>query len=168
MLPPPALTILLDIAPETAVQRKAAGRDRYERDLELLSRVRHSYRAAGRRRRLAAPRRRAVEGQTSAPTSSGRSRHDSRGGNRPHVLGARLPQHLRARLQRRARRAHVVDEHDTQPVRRRARQREAERAADVGVAPRGRQIRLRRCRADSLAAPASPGRRPTWRDPPPD
>src|SRR5687767_4042570 len=43
-LPKPDLTILLDIAPETAVQRKAAGRDRYERDLALLSRVRDSYR----------------------------------------------------------------------------------------------------------------------------
>jgi dTMP kinase len=42
-LPQPDLTILLDIAPETAVQRKAAGRDRYERDLALLSRVRTSY-----------------------------------------------------------------------------------------------------------------------------
>jgi dTMP kinase len=43
-LPRPDLTILLDIAPETAVQRKASGRDRYERDLALLSRVRDSYR----------------------------------------------------------------------------------------------------------------------------
>ena len=43
-LPKPDLTILLDIAPETAVQRKATGRDRYERDLALLSRVRDSYR----------------------------------------------------------------------------------------------------------------------------
>ena len=43
-LPPPDLTVLLDIAPETAVQRKAADRDRYERDLALLSRVRESYR----------------------------------------------------------------------------------------------------------------------------
>jgi dTMP kinase len=42
-LPRPNLTILLDIAPQTAVQRKAAGRDRYERDLDLLSRVRQSY-----------------------------------------------------------------------------------------------------------------------------
>ena len=42
-LPAPALTILLDIAPETAVQRKAVDRDRYERDLELLARVRQSY-----------------------------------------------------------------------------------------------------------------------------
>jgi dTMP kinase len=42
-LPPAALTILLDIAPETAVKRKAADRDRYERDLELQMRVRESY-----------------------------------------------------------------------------------------------------------------------------
>ena len=40
---PPALTILLDIAPETAARRKTADRDRYERDLALLSRVRESY-----------------------------------------------------------------------------------------------------------------------------
>jgi dTMP kinase len=43
-LPQPDLTILLDIAPETAVERKTKGRDRYERDLDLLSRVRDSYR----------------------------------------------------------------------------------------------------------------------------
>jgi dTMP kinase len=43
-LPAPSLTVLLDIAPETAVQRKAVDRDRYERDLALQSRVRDSYR----------------------------------------------------------------------------------------------------------------------------
>jgi dTMP kinase len=43
MLPPAALTILLDIAPETAVRRKAVDRDRYERDLALQARVRESY-----------------------------------------------------------------------------------------------------------------------------
>jgi dTMP kinase len=43
-LPRPDLTILLDIAPETAVRRKATNRDRYESDLALLSRVRESYR----------------------------------------------------------------------------------------------------------------------------
>ncbi len=42
-LPASDLTILLDIAPELAVERKATGRDRYERDLALLSRVRESY-----------------------------------------------------------------------------------------------------------------------------
>jgi dTMP kinase len=40
----PDLTILLDIAPETAAGRKTVNRDRYERDLALLSRVRESYR----------------------------------------------------------------------------------------------------------------------------
>src|SRR5205085_10630680 len=34
-LPPASLTIVLDIAPETAVARKAVDRDRYERDLAL-------------------------------------------------------------------------------------------------------------------------------------
>ena len=43
-LPAADLTVLLDIAPETAAQRKAANRDKYERDLALLSRVRDSYR----------------------------------------------------------------------------------------------------------------------------
>jgi dTMP kinase len=42
-LPAPDLTILLDIAPELAVERKTTERDRYERDLELLGRVRDSY-----------------------------------------------------------------------------------------------------------------------------
>jgi dTMP kinase len=43
-LPPASLTILLDIAPETAVGRKSADRDRYERDLAMQARVRESYR----------------------------------------------------------------------------------------------------------------------------
>ena len=42
-LPPPSLTIVLDIAPETAVRRKAVDRDRYERDLAMQVRVRESY-----------------------------------------------------------------------------------------------------------------------------
>ena len=43
-LPPAWLTIMLDIAPETALQRKAVDRDRYERDLAMQGRVRDSYR----------------------------------------------------------------------------------------------------------------------------
>ena len=43
-LPVADLTILLDIAPDAAAARKAANRDKYERDLALLSRVRDSYR----------------------------------------------------------------------------------------------------------------------------
>lgn len=42
-LPPADLTIFIDIAPETAVKRKAHDRDRYERDPSLLHRVRQSY-----------------------------------------------------------------------------------------------------------------------------
>ena len=57
-LPQASLTILLDIAPDTAVGRKAAGRDRFERDLELLGRVRASY-----RRQAAAPGWRRLEGE---------------------------------------------------------------------------------------------------------
>lgn len=42
-LPPADVTILLDIAPETAVTRKTTDRDRYERDIEMQARVRQSY-----------------------------------------------------------------------------------------------------------------------------
>jgi dTMP kinase len=42
-LPPASLTIMLDIQPDTAVQRKTVDRDRYERDLVMLRRVRESY-----------------------------------------------------------------------------------------------------------------------------
>src|SRR5207248_1905394 len=42
-LPPASLTIMLDIAPDTAVKRKSVDRDRYERDLAMQARVRDSY-----------------------------------------------------------------------------------------------------------------------------
>jgi dTMP kinase len=42
-LPQPDITFLLDIAPEMSARRKTVDRDRYERDLSLLSRVRDSY-----------------------------------------------------------------------------------------------------------------------------
>ena len=42
-LPVPDLTILLDIAPPVSARRKTDDRDRYERDLALLARVRESY-----------------------------------------------------------------------------------------------------------------------------
>jgi len=42
-LPQPDLTFLLDIAPDVSARRKAADRDKYERDLALLARVRESY-----------------------------------------------------------------------------------------------------------------------------
>ena len=42
-LPQPDLTLLLDIEPGVSARRKTADRDRYERDLALLGRVRDSY-----------------------------------------------------------------------------------------------------------------------------
>jgi dTMP kinase len=42
-LPAPDLTFLLDIPPEASARRKTADRDKYERDLALLARVRDSY-----------------------------------------------------------------------------------------------------------------------------
>ena len=42
-LPQPDITFLLDIAPEVSARRKTEDRDRYERDLALLARVRDSY-----------------------------------------------------------------------------------------------------------------------------
>jgi dTMP kinase len=42
-LPDPDITFLLDMAPETSARRKTSDRDKYERDLALLARVRDSY-----------------------------------------------------------------------------------------------------------------------------
>jgi dTMP kinase len=42
-LPQPSLTVLLDIPPDASLRRKERARDRYERDLALLARVRDSY-----------------------------------------------------------------------------------------------------------------------------
>jgi dTMP kinase len=42
-LPQPDLTVLLDIEPGVSARRKATDRDKYERDLALLGRVRDSY-----------------------------------------------------------------------------------------------------------------------------
>ena len=42
-LPQPDITFLLDIAPEVSARRKTTDRDKYERDLAMLGRVRESY-----------------------------------------------------------------------------------------------------------------------------
>lgn len=42
-LPQPDVTFLLDITPDISARRKTEDRDRYERDLALLGRVRESY-----------------------------------------------------------------------------------------------------------------------------
>jgi dTMP kinase len=65
-LPQPDLTVLLDIAPETALSRKETGRDRYERDLALLGRVRESYRRQARHPRWAL-----VDGEQSRESVAG-------------------------------------------------------------------------------------------------
>jgi len=43
LLPQPSLTIFLDMAPDVSLTRKKADRDKFERDLPLLGRVRESY-----------------------------------------------------------------------------------------------------------------------------
>ena len=43
LLPDPDITFLLDIPPAVSARRKTADRDKYERDLALLERVRESY-----------------------------------------------------------------------------------------------------------------------------
>jgi dTMP kinase len=42
-LPQPDITFLLDVSPAVSARRKTADRDKYERDLALLARVRESY-----------------------------------------------------------------------------------------------------------------------------
>ncbi len=42
-LPQPSLTLLLDIPPAASLNRKQVARDKFERDLPLLARVRESY-----------------------------------------------------------------------------------------------------------------------------
>jgi dTMP kinase len=42
-LPDPDITFLLDIPPEISAKRKTSDRDKYERDLQMLARVRDSY-----------------------------------------------------------------------------------------------------------------------------
>jgi dTMP kinase len=43
LLPQPSLTILLDIPPAASLTRKQVARDKFERDMPLLGRVRESY-----------------------------------------------------------------------------------------------------------------------------
>jgi dTMP kinase len=42
-LPQPDLTVLLDIVPDVSARRKTSDRDKFERDLALLARVRENY-----------------------------------------------------------------------------------------------------------------------------
>ncbi len=78
--------------------------------------------------------------------SFARSRCDSRSRQRADVQRSGFPQYPRARVERRARRAHVVDEDNPQPAKIAAPSKR-ERASHVRVAFRRRQIRLRLRRA---------------------
>jgi dTMP kinase len=42
-LPPPSLTLFMDMSPAVSLTRKRADRDKFERDMPLLARVRDSY-----------------------------------------------------------------------------------------------------------------------------
>ena len=111
-LPQPSLTLLLDIPPEASLARKQLARDRYERDLALLARVRESY-----LRQAARPGWQRIDGarDKDAVTRSRRQRpwrRDSGCCKRADLARAAARNTLRARLQRRARRRDVVDEHD--------------------------------------------------------
>ena len=57
-LPQPSLTVMIDIAPTTAVARKRVNRDLFEQDLAMLERVRISY-----RRQAAVPAWAAIDGE---------------------------------------------------------------------------------------------------------
>ena len=122
------------------MQRKSVDRDRYERDLALQARVRESYQRQARGAGLGRARRRARRRTTIAADVVQRGRrHDSRCRKRPHLRDPRLLQHPRARLERRAGRAHIVDQHD-------------DRAGERGGGARRR--RRRRARCDGAGRPA--------------
>ena len=70
-LPAADLTILLDIPPEVAAQRKRTDRDRYERDLDLLTRVRASYKSQATDARLGPAARRSPQGRRQRRCAAG-------------------------------------------------------------------------------------------------
>ena len=48
-LPQPSLTLFLDMSPAVSLTRKKADRDKFERDMPLLGRVRDSYKRQAQR-----------------------------------------------------------------------------------------------------------------------
>ena len=170
-LPPPSLTILLDIAPETAVTAQG-GRPRSLRARPGA--------AGARARELPAPGRAPATGWCS--TASGRRTRRRRCASRAAVVttraavsartsrDARLLQHPRARLERRAGRAHIVHQHDDAPrSAARAPRAQRERAADVALPLARRADPV--CVGGGAHAPqrrARPAGRDAARDRPPD
>jgi hypothetical protein len=149
-LPKADITVLLDIAPDTAVRRKATNRDRYERDLGLLARVATATNV--RRPRPAG----------ALSTRRRRKRRWRRRWNRPSCHGSRRRQHAHtpdavrqqnrtARIDRRPCRHDIVDEHhsarEQRPAHDRRRYRpgraHAERPIEIAKPHRGGQTGLR-------------------------
>ena len=112
LLPQPSLTLLLDIPPEASLERKKAARDKFERDLPLLGRVRESYLRQAQQSDVDPHRRRAATrtrcgGRDQRRAVTTRAAVSARTSFTPAAL-----QHARARLQRRAGRDDIVDQHD--------------------------------------------------------
>ncbi len=114
VLPQPDLTIALDIPPATALARKQTGRDRYESDLELLARVRESY----RRQAAQSPSWALIDGETVARSGVGGGfaascPHGSGCCQRPHLSRSGRFQHPRAGVQRRPGRGDIIHQQHT-------------------------------------------------------
>ena len=136
-LPRPSLTFMLDIAPETAVQRKAVDRDRYERDLEMQMRVRGQLPTSGGRRAMGRARWRALQ---AGDCCRRLQRGDVTTRAAVRARTSRDPgrfQHSRTRLQRRARRADVVDKHHDLSLEEPRRTRWGKRVPNVLMPPGG-------------------------------
>jgi hypothetical protein len=142
-------------------QRKAVDRDRYERDLALQTRVRESY------QRQAAQGWVVLDGERSkdaiaedvfSAVLTTRAAVAARTSRTP------FDQHARARLERRARRADIIHQHDDRIVERR-RPLRRERVAHVAAALRGGQAvcvgvaRTRRSAVQTGGPPRSAGAR---------
>ena len=190
-LPPPDLTILLDIAPETAAGRKTAeSRSVRARPGAAVARARELS-PPGAGGRLAAPRRRARQGRRRRGRAHGRRATARAAVSARTSFAPASSSDARARIQRRPGRAHVVHQHDRQTPStlraaatartRRGRWRAASRPAGPPATPSRRVRAARRatgrprCRASSArlveaaralprcdaAAPGRRRRRPT-------
>ncbi len=111
-LPPPALTIMLDIAPETAVAAQS-GRSRPLRARSRAAGPRaRQLPSPGGDARTGPPGRRARQGRDRRRRVQRERRHDSRCRKRPHLARRPPPSGRGARVERRAGRAHIVHQHD--------------------------------------------------------
>ena len=158
-LPAPDLSILLDIAPETAAQRKAAGRDKLRaRSRALVSRARRATIVKLRPRRAGCASTANALATPSGRMCSRQSRHDSRRGEGADVPGPGPSQRDGARVQRGAGGRHIVHEQHCQPIDR-VTSLEREGIPDVRVPP------ARPADRSAMMLPASGAARSSIRDP---